>query len=161
MPIPKYGCEYIPDESKETEIIEVEVKAYKRKVTRHRMKKNCSCDGVPNTVTAKRPPTPIKNSPYGVSIWENVLLNKYRSSQPTNRLVKELTELGLPISPGTIAGGLKNLMKLFLPIYQLLCLYQIEKEELFFKDETLWKVFELIEDKINNRWWLWVSRCEI
>ncbi|MGB9499164.1 MAG: hypothetical protein ACKVE4_05310 [Dissulfuribacterales bacterium] len=99
---------YIPDKSKETEIIEVEVKAYKRKIKRQRMKKGCTCKGVPNTITAPMPPEVIPKSPYRISIWEAVLLTKFHYCQPTNRLLNQYAELGLPISPGTIAGGLKN-----------------------------------------------------
>jgi len=64
---------YILDESKESEIIEVEVKAYKRKIIRSCMKKGCSCKGTPNTITAPVPAKVIPKSPYGNSIWEAVL----------------------------------------------------------------------------------------
>lgn len=148
---------YIPDESKETEIIEVEVKAYKRKIKRQCMKKGCTCKGVPNTITAPMPPRVLPKSPYGISIWEAVLLTKFHYSQPTNRLLNQYAELGLPISPGTIAGGLKNLKELFQPVYDALYRHQMT-EDRFHNDESGWKVFESIEGKIGNRWWLWVSR---
>ena len=64
-----------PDESMESEIIEVDVKAHKRVIIRSCMRKDCSCKGVPNTVTAPMPPKVIPKSPYGISIWETVLLN--------------------------------------------------------------------------------------
>ena len=54
----KCGQAYLPDESKEAEIFEVEVKAYKRRIVRCCMKKGCSCRGVPDTITAPMPPTP-------------------------------------------------------------------------------------------------------
>lgn len=148
---------YIPDESKETEIIEVEVKAYKRKIKRQCMKKGCTCKGVPNTITAPMPPKILPKSPYGISIWEAVLLTKFHYCQPTNRLLNQYAELGLPISPGTIAGGLKNLKELFQPVYDALYSHQMT-EDRFHNDESGWKVFESIEEKIGNRWWLWVSR---
>ena len=151
------GKPYLPDESKESEIFEVEVKAYKRRIIRACMKKGCSCKGVPNTITAPMPPTVIPKSPYGISIWEAVLLTKYNYSQPTNRLLNQYAELGLPISPGTIAGGLKNLKELLQPVYDALYDYQMT-EDRFHNDESSWKVFESIDGKVGNRWWLWVSR---
>ena len=151
------GKLYLPDESKEAEIIEVEVKAYKRKIIRFCMKKDCSCKGVPNTITAPMPPKVIPKGPYGISIWEAVLLNKFHYCQPTNRLVNQYAELGLPISPGSIAGGLKILKKLFQPVYDALYSRQMT-EDRFHNDESGWKVFESIVGKIGNRWWLWVSR---
>jgi transposase len=154
---PNCGKPYLPDESKESEIFEVEVKAYKRKIIRSCMKKGCSCKSVPNTITAPMPPTVIPKSPYGISIWEAVLLTKYNYSQPTNRLLNQYAELGLPISPGTIAGGLKNLKALLQPVYDALYDYQMT-EDRFHNDESSWKVFESIDGKVGNRWWLWVSR---
>jgi len=64
---------YILDGSKESEITEVEVKAYKRKSICCRMKRGCSCKGTPKTITAPAPPKVIPKSPYGISIWEAVL----------------------------------------------------------------------------------------
>ena len=148
---------YILDGSKEAEIIEVEVKAYTRKIIRSCMKKGCSCKGVPNTVIAPMPPKVIPKSPYGISVWEAVLLNKFRYCQPTNRLVNQYAELGLPISPGSITGGLKILKNLFEPVYDVLYVHQMT-EDRFHNDESGWKVFESVEGKIGNRWWLWVSR---
>jgi len=148
---------YVPDESKQAEIIEVEVKAYTRKIIRQCMKKDCSCKDVPTTITAPMPPKVIAKSPYGISIIEAVLLTKFHYSQPTNRLLNQYKELGLPISPGTIAGTLKNLKELFQPIYDALYNHQMT-ENRFHNDESSWKVFENVEGKIGNRWWLWVSR---
>ncbi len=148
---------YIPDESKKTEIIEVKVNAYTRKIIRQRMKKGCKCEGVAKTITAPMPPKVLPKSQYGISIWEAVLLSKFHYSQPTNRLLNQYTELGLPISPGTIAGGLKNIKDLFQPVYDALSNQQMT-EDRFHNDESGWKVFESVEGKIGNRWWLWVCR---
>ena len=154
---PNCSTPYVPDESKEAEIIEVEVKAYTRKIIRQCMKKECSCKGVPTTVTAPMPPKVIPKSPYGISIMEAVLLSKFHYCQPTNRLLNQYKELGLPISPGTIAGTLKKLKELFQPVYDALYNHQMT-EDRFHNDESSWKVFENVEGKIGNRWWLWVSR---
>jgi len=154
---PDCGKPYLPDKSKETEIIEVEIKSYTRKIKRCFMKKGCSCKDVPNTITAPIPPKVIPKSPYGISIWEAVLLTKFHYCQPTNRLLNQYTELGLPISPGTIAGGLRILKELFQPIYDALYNHQMT-EDRFHNDESSWKVFESVEGKVGNRWWLWVSR---
>lgn len=153
----KCGTSYIRDESRESEIIEVEVKAHKRIIIRSCMKKDCSCKGVPNTITAPMPPKVIPKSPYGNSIWEAVLLTKFHYCQPTNRLLNQYAELGLPISAGSITGGLKILKKLFQPVYDALYIQQMT-EDRFHNDESGWKVFESVDGKIGNRWWLWVSR---
>jgi len=154
---PECGAAYIFDEYKESEIIEVEVKAHTRVIQRSCMKKGCMCKGVTDTVTAPMPAKVLLKSPYGISIWENVLLSKFRYCQPTNRLLGQFGEMGLPISAGTIAGGLQRLKELFKPVYDALYDQQMT-EDRFHNDESSWKVFESVEGKIGNRWWLWVSR---
>lgn len=154
---PKCGIAYILDGSKESEIIEVDIKAHKRLIIRRSAKKGCSCTGVPNTVTAPMPPKVIPKSPYGISIWEAVLSSKFHYCQPTNRLLNQYKELGLPISAGSITGGLKRLKELFQPVYDALYHQQMTEKQ-FHNDESGWKVFENVEGKIGNRWWLWVSR---
>lgn len=154
----KCGTHYVQDENQEIKSIEVEVKAYTRKKIRVCMKKDCSCKGVPNTIIAgSAPPQLIKRSPYGISVWEAILLNKFHYSQPTNRLLNQFNGMGLPISPGSIAGGLKIIKELFQPIYDALYAQQMT-EKRFHNDESGWKVFESIDGKIGNRWWLWLSR---
>lgn len=71
--------------------------------------------------------------------------------------MNQYAELGSPISPGTIADGLKILKALFQPVYDALYSYQMT-EDRFHNDEGSWKVFESIDGKVGNRWWLWVSR---
>jgi transposase len=48
-------------------------------------------------------------------------------------------------------------MPLFRPVYDALYNHQMT-EEMFHNDESGWKVFESLEGKVGNRWWLWVSR---
>jgi len=86
---PGCGIPNISDGSKDAEIIEVEVKAYTRKIKRQRMRKDCKCSGIPNTITAPIPPKALPKSDYGNSIWEAVLLTKFHHCQPTNRLLNQ------------------------------------------------------------------------
>ena len=68
---------------------------------------------------------------------------KFRYCQPTNRLVNQYAELGLPISPGSIAGGLKILKNLFEPVYNALYTRQMT-EDRFHNDESSWKAYYFI-----------------
>lgn len=156
---PECGRPYNLDEDgvKESIRYEVSVKAHVRKFNRQSMKKGCCCAGVPDKLTAPIPHNVIPKSPYGISIWEAILLTKFHYSQPTHRLLNQYGELGLPISPGTVAGGLKRLKEMFQPVYDALYRYQMT-EDRFHNDESGWKVFETVGDKIGNRWWLWVSQ---
>jgi len=60
---PKCGTVYIPgeNENKNSEIIEVEVKAHKRIFIRDCMKKNCSCKGIPTGTSQSDPQKSLWN----------------------------------------------------------------------------------------------------
>ncbi|MEN8131425.1 MAG: IS66 family transposase [Pseudomonadota bacterium] len=93
----------------------------------------------------------------GISVWTEVLLNKFLFSRATYNLCTDYAYRGLPIAPGTLTGGLKQIA----PLCNGLISRFVEKqltEELFHNDETGWKVFEAIEGKVGYRWWLWVTQ---
>jgi transposase len=143
--------------TEDSDILEVVVAAHKRRVRRWCSRKICDCPNVPFLITAPPAPRLIPKSSLGVSVWVEVLLQKYQHSIPTNRLCSDLKTLGAPISQGTITGGLQKLMPLFEPLSDAL-MEQHLTERLFHGDETRWKVFEDIEGKIGHRWYLWVTR---
>ena len=146
--------------TEDSEIFEVEVRAYKRQIKRKRYRKGCSCpdSGIhPGIITAPIAPKVITKSPYGISVWEQILLGKFLHAQPLNRILQDLNGLGLPIASGTLTGGLQKLALLFEPIYQALYLQQM-REDLFHNDESRWEVYEAVEGKAGHRWYLWVTR---
>src|SRR5208283_1184551 len=57
----------------------------------------------------------------------------------------------------TIIGGLKQLMPLFVALMTAFKAQQL-RDDFFHADETLWRVFENIADKVGYRWYLWVFR---
>ncbi|SEH08481.1 IS66 family transposase [Candidatus Venteria ishoeyi] len=161
---PDCGLPHIrkPELDKQSDVIEVEVKAHTRRYSRPAYTRNqgCTCDNhLPTIITAPPPPTLIPHSSYDVSFWVEAILNKYRYGQPANRYLQGLQDLGCPVSPGTLAGGLKNLAHLFDPILEALYIRQMG-EKIFHNDETRWEVFVEIEGKVGSRWYLWVTRSQ-
>ena len=150
-----------PGLDEHSDTIEVKVQAYTRRYHRPAYSRNpgCSCETMPAIVTAPPPPRLIPRSNYGVSFWVEVILSKYRYGQPTNRHLQDLNDQGLPVSPGTVAGGLQRLAALFEPVREALHAKQMT-EELFHNDETRWEVFVEIEGKVGTRWYLWVTRSK-
>ena len=133
----------------------IEVKAYRRVIRRQRYRPLCDCGCVPGIVTAPPPPRLIERGKYGVSVWTTVLLDKFLYGRPSHRLLQDLADHGLNMSPGTLAGGLQALSPLFEPLNQaLLC--KLRSEEHWHADETWWAVFVAIECKVGHRWYLWV-----
>ena len=105
----------------------------------------------------------MPNSPFGVSVWVKILLDKFLYHRPTGRLIADLATHGLNLSAGTIAGGLQRLVGLFEPIYQKLIDHN-RLQSMWNADETRWAVFEKIAGKEGNRWYFWLfesSDCAV
>jgi len=142
-----------------SDVIEVEVKAHVRRIRRPAYTRNpgCTCAGTPAILTAPPPARLIPRSEYDVGFWVEIILGKYRYGQPTHRCLQDLRDLGLPVSPGTVAGGLQAIAPLFEPVVEALYCKQMS-EQLFHNDETRWEVFVDVPDKVGTRWYLWVTR---
>jgi transposase len=155
---PHCGLDYTPFPGDETsEVFEVEVRAYKRIIKRKRAKTNCCCASKPGIICAPVAAKVIPRSQYGISIWVKILLGKYLYSHPIHRILQDMDSLGLPISQGTITGGLIKLNPLLEPVYK--ALYQKQMTEtLFHNDESRWEVFEAVENKVGHRWYLWATQ---
>ena len=146
--------------TEDSEIFEIEVRAYQRHIKRRRYQRGCSCPPSgdhPGIITAAIAPKVIPKSPYGISVWEQILLGKFLYAQPLNRILQDMSGLGLSIASGTLTGGLHKLAPLFEPIYQALYLQQM-REDLFHTDESRWEVYEAVDGKVGHRWYLWVTR---
>ena len=155
---PTCGAALVPFPGIETcDIIEVEVQAYIRRIQRTRYRKGCACPQVAGIITAPPAPRLIPKSPFGVSVWTQVLLDKYLYGRPTHRLCEALSHHGLPLAQGTLTAGLHKMAALFEPLMPLLRERQMS-EKLFHGDETRWQVFEEIEGKTGYRWYLWVMQ---
>jgi transposase len=155
----KCGLEYsILSNYEESAIIEIEVAAHVRRIKRQKCVKNCTCSPG-KIITAPQVPKLIPKSPYGNSIWEEILLRKFLYAQPINRILHDFKSLGLNISPGTIAGGLKKLAPLFTPVYKAFHQQQMT-ENRFHNDETRWEVYEAVAGKTGSRWYLWLTRSK-
>ena len=146
--------------AEESEIVEIEVKAYRRKVFRKRYMKSCSClpaKGSPQVVVAPPAPRIIPKSPYGISIWVHILLAKFLYSQPLHRVLRELSGLGLAMAPGSITGGLQKIAALFIPLQVALYKHQMS-ESRFHNDESRWEVYVEHDGKVGHRWYLWGTK---
>jgi len=157
------GLPYVstPLFDKQNDFIEVEVKAYIRRIHRpaYQRHPSCCCPQTPAIITAGQLPRLIPRSPYLVSFWVEVMLSKFHYAQPTNRYLQDLSDQALDVSPGTVAGGLRQLAPLFEPMMDALYQKQMT-ESLFHNDETRWEVFVELEGKVGTRWYLWVTRSQ-
>jgi len=132
----------------DTTVLEVEVKAHRRLVHRHRYRPTCTCGVHPGVVTAPPPPRLIPKSPFGVSLWVHVLLDKYLFQRPTQRLLADWRSHGLDLAEGSVTGGLRQLLPLFEPLYDAL-VERSQQQTLWHADATRWLVFASVEGKVG------------
>ena len=105
------------------------------------------------------PPKLIPKGLYGTSLWVEILVDKFYSQQPVQRLLEQLRLHGLDLAAGTVADGLQRLEPLFTPVYEAL---KERNGQSFYRqaDETRWYVFVEHEGKSNHCWWLWAFSSE-
>ena len=84
--------------TEDSEQLEIEVLVYRRVLHRRRGQRTCGCPG-PRTVTAPPAPKLIPRSLLGVSVWVEILLDKFDSYRPTQRLLEQWRLLGLDRPP--------------------------------------------------------------
>jgi transposase len=149
------GAPLVTGGTEDSEQIEIEVRAYRRHIRRRRYQRRCDCPVGPRTVIAPPASKLIPKGLLGVSVWVEILLDKFASHRPTERLLTHWRWLDLDVAAGTVASGLKRLEPLFAPLYA--ALLQRNAHSAFAQaDETRWTVFIVQEGKAGHQWWLWV-----
>jgi transposase len=153
---PQCGLPYIAFAGTEdAEVLEIEVRPYRRIIRRRRYQPGCACQGVPGIVTAPAPCRLIPKGKLGISVWVTVLLDKFLYYRPTCRLLSELESYGMALSQGTVTGGLQAIAPLFVPVAEAI-IAKSRTEKRWHADETRYLVFAEAEGKIGYRWYLWV-----
>lgn len=143
--------------SEDSEQVEIEVRAYRRRIRRRRYRATCHCAQLPALVAAPPAPKLIPKGRYGLSVWVTVLLDKYAFLRPTHRLVEDLKTHGLELSMGTITDGLRRLAPVFEPVMDGILIRHLQEKQ-WHGDETRWRVFVRVEGKAGFGWWLWVFK---
>lgn len=143
--------------TEDSEEVEIEVRAYKRRIKRLRYTPGCDCEGTPGIITAPAAPKLIPKGSLGISAWVWFLLDKFLYQRPTNRSIEALKGYDLDIPPGTVVGGFKRLSTLLQPILEAFTQKNLAEHH-WHCDETRWLVFETLEGKQNYRWYLWVFK---
>jgi transposase len=139
--------------SEDSEQLEIEIIVFRRVIQRRRGQRTCDCPG-PRTCTAPPAAKLIPKSLLGTSVWVEILLDKFASYRPTQRLLEQWRSLGLDLAPGTITDGLQRVEPLFAPIMEAL-LKRNRLSHYKQADETRWLVFVEQQGKVGFGWWLW------
>ena len=150
------GMPYVSNGAHGTEIVEIDVRAYKRRVVRPRWRRGCGCGDGPREVAAPPVRRLFSRTPYGITVWASAVLERYVRHRPLNGVAAWLGYQGLDISPGTLAGGLGRMEALFEPLARAI-LDRQKRAPVRHGDETGWRVQQLRRDGRSARAWLWVS----
>ena len=140
--------------TEDSEQLEIESSVFRRVIRRRRYQRTCRCSGQ-RTLTAPPVPKLIPKSLFGTSVWLEILLDKFASYRPTQRLLEQWRFLGLDLAAGTVTDGLQRLEPLFQPVLEAL---RKRNRQSPYKqaDETRWLVFVERSGKVGFGWWLWV-----
>lgn len=89
---PRCGLELRPfPGTEDSEVLEIEVKAYRRVIHRCRYVPTCQCGCLAGIITAPPPARLIKRGKFGISVWTSVLLDKYLYGRQVNVCCKTST----------------------------------------------------------------------
>ena len=85
-----------------------------------------------------------------------MLYERFVCLRPLSRVAAWLADMGLPISPGTLADSIKRFVPPFQPLAEAILAHQNEAT-LRQADETSWRVQEYRRQGRSGRAWLWTS----
>ena len=101
-------------------------------------------------------PRLFPRTPYGTSVWARILYERFACFRPLRQVAAWMTDQGLAIAPGTIAGSVRRFLPLFAPLAEAILAYQNEMA-VRHGDETGWRIQALSETGRSRRAWLWIS----
>jgi transposase len=159
--IPESCCEDCGDQwqelsSRDSDQVEVNVRAFRRKIRRKRYGHFCKKKGRWVSKTAQGPKPLFPHSKYGISVWVFLLVGKYVLHMAANRVRLLLKEHALNVPQGTMTAGFKRIRKLIKPLIAEIKRYSREEKHHWHIDDTGWKVFVLLDGKEGFGWYLWV-----
>lgn len=144
----------------QSDIVEVEVRAYRRRIRRKKYGHYCKNKQRWVTKRAKGPNRLFPHSQYGISFWVFLLNGKFSLHVPINRLCTLLKQKKLSVSQGAIAAGFRRILRLIAPLIAEIKRYSREEKSHWHIDDAGWKTFVKVDGKEGFKWYLWVFRSD-
>ena len=121
------GKPYVANGELSSTVIEIEVKAHIRRIVRLRYRRGCDCASSPLEVAAPPVPRLFPRTPYGTTVWARILFERFACFRPLRRVAAWLTDQGLAIAPGTVAGSVPRFLPLFEPLAKAILAHQSDE----------------------------------
>ncbi len=153
---PRCGKLYAANGERCTTLFEIDVEACENTIVRSRWRRSCECASSPRDVTALPVARLFDTTPYGISVWACMLYERFVCCRPLHRVAAWLADMGLAISPGTLADSIKRFVPLFKPLAKAILAHR-NTASLRYADETTWRVQAYREKGRSSRAWLWIS----
>ena len=150
------GKPYVANGERRTTLFEIDVEAWEHTVVRPRYRRGCDCASSPREVTAPAVARLFETTPYGISVWTCMLYERFVCRRPLHRVAAWLADMGLAISPGTLADSTRRFAPLFEPLAEAILAHQ-NTAALRHADETAWRVQAYRNKGRSTRAWLWTS----
>ena len=151
---PECGTQYSRFSEETSEQIDWVVRVVRVIHRRPTYRKNCKCK-VRGILVAPVVPKPIPKGLFTSQFLARLLVEKYVLGRPLHRIGTALAHEGLDVCDATLVANIEALSALLAPIDAAIRARNATSSHLHV-DETSWKVFEKVDGKLNNRWWLWV-----
>ena len=155
------GLPFVANGYEESELIEIRVQAYRRRIVRERRRSTCQCDGgARQMVVAPAPDRLFAHTRYGVSVWALYLHERFAMQRTVGGICRFASAFGLSLSSATLVNRNQAFLDLFKGLYQAL-LQHISQALLVHGDETSWPVQHggMVSGE-RCRGWLWMVGCE-
>jgi len=98
---------------------------------------------------------PIPKGLFTSQFLARLLVEKYVLGRPLHRIGAALAREGFDVSDATLVANIEAVSALLAPLDAAIRARNATSSHLHV-DETSWKVFEKVDGKLNDRWWLWV-----
>ena len=152
---PRCGKEYVLHGHEESELVELQVEAYRRRIVRQRKRAACCCSEAVEAVAA-----PVDRlfagSRYGISVWGMYLFQRFAMHQTVGGFGRMSEAFGLPLSASTLVSRNASFLSMFGPLFNAIREHQSEASEVH-GDETSWPIQVAgVRNGEHYRGWLWV-----
>lgn len=143
------------EETEDSEVFEVDVKAHRRVIRRRKAVSQCLCKGR-RIITAPVAPKLYPKTQLGNTLWVYLIVWMYMHTVPLNRVLQDLSLRKLHLSHGTVIGGFRYIDQFLDALYRAIVAH-CQAEDLWNNDEIGWRVFEGDDGTRNKKkWWFWV-----